>query len=99
MHRSYDEASYWAGQGKIIALAMGDPGRIIEVWIWAAEVEKDKCRYEKALDCLQKALAYAYKYSHPLEFDVYEHIAKCFFYIGRVEEARIFHEKAAMCRR
>jgi|JI6StandDraft_1071083.scaffolds.fasta_scaffold07268_14 hypothetical protein len=38
MHRGYDEACYWAGQGRIIALAMGDPGRVIEVWTWAAEV-------------------------------------------------------------
>ena len=38
MHHSYNEARYWAGQGKIIALATGEASRIIEVWIWAAEV-------------------------------------------------------------
>jgi hypothetical protein len=29
MHRSYDEARYWAGQARIISLAMADPGRVI----------------------------------------------------------------------
>lgn len=38
MHRSYEEARYWAGQGRVIALAMSEPGLIIEVWIWAADI-------------------------------------------------------------
>lgn len=91
LHRSFDEARYWAAQAKTLAIETGDPGKVIEVWIWASEVQKGLGNHELALDCLQKALGYAYRYSNDAEFDIYEHIAKNLFYLGRIEEARDFH--------
>jgi hypothetical protein len=45
LHRSFDEARYWAAQAKILAIEIGDPGKVIDVWIWASEVQKGMGKY------------------------------------------------------
>lgn len=44
---------------------MASPGMVIDVWIHHAELLKDQAKYEEAMNCLLKALGYAFRYGHP----------------------------------